>query len=90
MNKTYKKLLVLIELVVTIIFGYMAIALSFSSLLTNFILIVIALYIFLQALGNVDELNGYNTGIPDKKQSTSTRISDDNDENSAGLPDEKS
>lgn len=90
MNKTYKKLLVLIELIVTIIFGYMAIALSFSSLLTNFILIVIALYIFLQALGNVDELNGYNTGIPDKKQSPSTRIPDDNDENSAGLPDEKS
>ena len=79
MNKTFKKLLVLIELVVTIIFGYMALTLSFSSLLTNFILLIIALYIFMQALGNVDELNGYNTGIPD-----------DNDENSAGLLDEKS
>lgn len=90
MNKTYKKLLVLIELIVTVFFGYMAIALSFSSLLTNFILIVIALYIFLQALGNVDELNGYNTGIPDKNQNPLTRIPDDNDENSAGLPDEKS
>ena len=88
MDKTSKKLLVLIELIVTVIVGYMAIALSFSSLLTNFILIVIALYIFLQALGNVDELNGYNTGIPDKNKQT--RIPDDNDENSAGLPDEKS
>lgn len=90
MNKTSKKLLVLIELIVTVIVGYMAIAVSFSSLLTNFILIITALYIFLQALGNVDELNGYNTGIPNKKQSLSTRIPDDNDENFAGLPDEKS
>lgn len=89
MNKTYKKLLVLIELVVTAFLGYMAIAVSFSSLLTNFILIIIALYIFLQALGNVDELNGYNTGILDKNKQT--RIPDDNDDDSsAGLPDKMS
>ena len=90
MNKTFKKLLVLIELVVTIIFGYMALTLSFSSLLTNFILLIIALYIFMQALGNVDELNGYNTGIPDDNDNHLTRTPDDNDENSAGLLDEKS
>ena len=89
MNKTFKKLLVLIELVVTIIFGYMALTLSFSSLLTNFILLIIALYIFMQALGNVDELNGYNTGIPDDNNHL-TRTPDDNDENSTGLLDEKS
>lgn len=86
MNKTFKKLLVLIELVVTIIFGYMALTLSFSSLLTNFILSIIALYIFIQALGNVDELNGYNTRIPDDNNH-STRILDDNDENNPGNPD---
>ena len=87
MNKTFKKLLVLIELIVTIIFGYMALTLSFSSLLTNFILLIIALYIFMQALGNVDELNGYNTGIPDDDNNHLTRIPDDNDENNPGNPD---
>ena len=87
MNKTFKKLLVLIELVVTIIFGYMALTLSFSSLLTNFILSIIALYIFIQALGNVDELNGYNTGIPDNNNNHLTRTPDDNDENNPGNPD---
>ena len=86
MNKTFKKLLVLIELIVTIIFGYMALTLSFSSLLTNFILLIMALYIFMQALGNVDELNGYNTGIPDDNNH-STRTPDDNDENNPGNPD---
>ena len=84
MNKTFKKLLVLIEFIVTIIFGYMALTLSFSSLLTNFILLIIALYIFMQALGNVDELNGYNTGIPDNDNNHLTRIPDDNDENNPG------
>ena len=86
MNKTFKKLLVLIEFIVTIIFGYMALTLSFSSLLTNFILLIMALYIFMQALGNVDELNGYNTGIPDDNNH-STRTPDDNDENNPGNPD---
>lgn len=87
MNKTFKKLLVLIELIVTIIFGYMALTLSFSSLLTNFILLIMALYIFMQALGNVDELNGYNTGIPNDINNHSTRILDDNDEINPGNPD---
>lgn len=79
-NKTFKKLIVLLQVIVTISLGYIAFTFSFSSLLINFILIIISLYSFLQALENVDEINGYNTENP--KSNKHTGLLDNN-----GFPD---
>lgn len=71
MKNLFVKLKVLGELVLTFSGIYAAIVFTFSSVLVNVLLIIVSLFILSQALGNIDELNGYNqkksTGFPDNK-----------------------
>ena len=60
MKNFFIKLKVLAELILTFSGIYAAIVFSFSSLLVNLLLIVVSLFILSQALGTIDELNGYN------------------------------
>lgn len=74
MDKTYLKMKVLIELIASVATGYVALTWPFSSLMINIILIVVCLFILMQALGNIDILNGYN------KSSIENDIKNDDDE----------
>lgn len=59
------KLKVLAELIMSSSIGYAAFVYTFSSILVNILLIIVSLFILVQALGTIDKLNGYNTGKPD-------------------------
>ena len=68
------KLRVIAEFVISIICAYVALTYAFTTVLPNIILIVLAIYIFSQALGYIDNMNGYNKN-------------DDNENTSTGNPD---
>lgn len=56
------KLKVLAELIMSSSIAYAAFVYTFSSILVNILLIIVSLFILVQALGTIDKLNGYNTG----------------------------
>ena len=88
MKNLFLKLKVLGELILTFSGIYAAIVFSFSSLLVNLLLIVVSLFILSQALGTIDEINGYNkksTGFPADNHNHTTGFPDSN--HHPGLPD---
>lgn len=86
MKNFFIKLKVLAELILTFSGIYAAIVFSFSSLLVNLLLIVVSLFILSQALGTIDELNGYNNksaGFPVNKHNAGFPV---NNHNHTGFP----
>ena len=79
------KLRVLMELIVSVIIGYVAITYSFSTLLPNVVLGIIALSIFAETLGKIDKINGFNQEQNNDEESPSAGIPDNPQEN-AGFP----
>lgn len=62
------KLRIIADLIISVILVYVALTYAFTSMLPNFIMFIVAIYVFGQALGYIDKLNGYNknnTGLPD-------------------------
>lgn len=90
MIKTFfLKLKVLFELITTVICAYVAIVGTFSSVLFNLILFIIAIFTLSQALGTIDIINGNgqqqpdagnpdnpDTGFPDSSTSENDEIQD--------------
>jgi len=60
MKNLLTKLKVLAELILAASLIYAAIVYTFSSIFINVLIIIVSLFILAQALGNIDNMNGYN------------------------------
>lgn len=60
MKNLLTKLKVLAELILAVSLIYAAIVYTFSSIFINVLIIIVSLFILAQALGNIDNMNGYN------------------------------
>lgn len=77
MNKTLKKLLILLMFIVACFIIYMAITFTFATHFTNFLLIIVGLFIILQSLGWIDNINNYNQS---NKHNIDNNINPENNE----------
>lgn len=88
MIKTFfLKLKVLFELITTVICAYVAIVGTFSSVLFNLILFIIAIFTLSQALGTIDIINGNGQQQPDAGNPDNNQNLEFPDNSDAGFPD---
>ena len=66
-SKILLKTKIVADFFLSISFFYVAFCLIFSNILINLFSFIIAIFFFMQALGNVDKLNGYGTNNTTKK-----------------------
>lgn len=66
-SKILLKTKIVADFFLSISFFYVAFCLLFSNILINLFSFIIAIFFFMQALGNVDKLNGYGTNNTTKK-----------------------
>ena len=59
MHTFFQKLRALADFIISVSLVYLALTVAFSSMLVNFILIIIDVFVLLQCLGCIDKINGY-------------------------------
>lgn len=59
MHTFLQKLRALADFIISACLTYLALTVAFPTMLVNFILIIISVFVLLQALGCIDKINGY-------------------------------
>lgn len=59
MHTFLQKLRALADFIISVCLMHLALTVAFPTMLVNFILIIVGVFVLLQALGCVDKINGY-------------------------------